>query len=104
MDRVTRVAEHERLRLHPPTLGARRRHAPEEESLEDRGRRLGVAADPFEAGVRQVGQPARGDPSQAADHARDRGAERQADEQRRERECTPQQRVVEHRHLDHHAA
>ena len=54
MHRVASVADHERARLDPAALGARRGDAAEEESLEDRRRRRRVLADPVEADVREV--------------------------------------------------
>src|SRR5687767_1933865 len=99
MDRVTRMAEHERAGLDPGALGARRRNAAEEESLKHRGRRCGVAADPVESGVGEVMEAARREPGEATDHAGERSAEGEAYEERCECERAAEQRVVQHRHL-----
>ena len=86
-------------------LLARRRGAPEEQALQHGGARLRVLADPVEQDVELPRQPAArhaaGREGQRAHAALARG---QREHQRREGDRAAEQRVVEHRHLDHHPA
>ena len=52
----------------------------------------------------RLGEPARHEPGQASDLRGDRRAEGQRHQQRGEGQRAAEQRVVEHRHLDDHAA
>jgi hypothetical protein len=82
-----------------------RRRAAEEQPLDHGGARLRVLADPVEQDVDLPGQlPGRHQPRRAGDQPHDGGAERQPEHQRREGDRAADQRVVEHGHLDHHAA
>ena len=100
MDRVARVADHERWRLDParaPSAAARcaRRRGPGARRPTGAGSWLIQSSPMSPRCVRPRGTSRR----EPADHAGDRRAEREADQQRRERERAAEQRVVEHRHL-----
>ena len=103
MDRVAVMPDHERLLRHLLPVRPRWCHPSVEESLEHRGGRLRILAQPVEHHVAEQPGPARHEPGAAAHQARDRSPEREAHQQRREGDGAAEQRVVEHGHLDQHA-
>ena len=99
VNRVAVVADDQRRLIELAALLRGRRHAPEEQPLQHRGRRLRVLAHPVEHHVRQQRAGARRAPSHLSEQPRDGGTKGQGHEQRRERDRAAEQRVVQHRHL-----
>jgi len=105
MDRIAVVADDEGGRGDLAAQRLVRRRATEEQAVQDSRAGPRLLADGVQADVGQQRADAAGDhPRAARDEAHDGLAEGQGDHQRREGDRAGQQRVVEHGHLEHHAA
>jgi hypothetical protein len=105
VDDVVPVADDERRSLERAPLLAGRRRAAEEQALDDGRARPGVLPHPVDEDVELPRHAAAGHAlRRPRQHPRRRRAEGQPEQQRRERDRGGGQRVVEHRHLDHHPA
>ncbi len=102
---VAVVADDERRRGERVPLVAMRRHAAEEEPLEERAAGSGVLADSVEDDVDVEGDHGRRDePGKARHDAHHRRADGHGNEQRRKRDGAAEERVVEDGHLEDHPA